>query len=612
MVAVMPFKDKTPSGGVECKKYRKYLDADTTAVSSPGAAEDKVQGDSSFEEFMSLAGNGGRWHVGFIFLVYIGGIPSAFMVLAYQFLGATPEYWCHVQELHDANWTTQQIIDFAIPRKVDGELEGCLQRDYNYSLAASLGYEAAKENLDLITNVVNGTVSCPKRDFNHTEYKSTLVTDFDLVCERRALYSTTSSVAQIGMLFASLIVGYVTDLFGKRRLVLVCYIILIMCGALLSMAPSVEMYLVIKFFESVSRMSAAITEYILVLELCSNSQRAYISSFGGIPWSVGTMLLPAIAYSIREWKYLQLVFVAPFLYTVVHYWVLPESPRWLILRGRYKEAVKVLKSIAYWNKRTLPCDEKLMEMVKSINIKDEDTEGDKEQGSGKSLVRRGLEQLQELFQSRIKTLRTLVLFFCWFTTGFVYYGISLISTNIGSNQYWYMFFGGLVEIPSSILLWPLIHFVGRRLSLIGCFVLCAASILGSLGVGESAIWKTILSLSGKFAISASFSLVYLLAAEINTTKSRTLAVGISSVVARFGSISSPYVNDLIGDTNPTAPVLMFGILSCISAVLAINLPETRKAILPESRFDVENIGSGVKMGNYESTGKTESRDTPIK
>ncbi|XP_076034524.1 solute carrier family 22 member 3-like [Oratosquilla oratoria] len=605
----MSFKDEKLSGDVECKKFRKYLDDEAMVVSSPAVAEDKAQGNSSFEEFLSLAGNNGRWHFGFILLLYIGGMPSAFLVMSYQFLGATPDYWCHVQELHDANWTTQQIIDFAIPRKVDGKLEGCLHRDYNYSLAASLGYEAAKENLDLITNVVNGTVSCPKRDFNHTEYKSTLVTDFDLVCERRVLYSTTSSVTQIGMFFASLIVGYVTDLFGKRRIILISYMSLILSGVLQTMSPNVEMYLLFKFIESVFRMLSAITEHTLVMELCSNAQRAYISSFGGIPWSIGCMLIPAIAYSIREWQYLQLIFVAPFLYTISFYWLLPESPRWLILKERYVEAVKILKTIAYWNKHTLPCDEKLLEVVKSIDIKEKETECDEGEGYGKSLVRRCLGQLQELFQSRVKTMRALVLFFCWFTTAFVYYGISLISTNIGSNKYWYMFFGGLVEIPSSILLWPLIHFVGRKLSMIGSFVLCAASILGSLGVGESSVWKTILSLSGKFAISASFCLVYLVAAEINTTKSRTLAVGISSAVARFGSISSPYVNDILGDTNPLAPALMFGVLSCISAILSISLPETRKAILPESRFEIENIGSSVKRNSCKSPKETKSHSS---
>ncbi|XP_076034529.1 organic cation transporter protein-like [Oratosquilla oratoria] len=566
---------------------------DGKAIHPPSEDVEGKEVDFTFEEFWSLAGTRGLWNYATMILLQIGSIPSALYVLSYQFLGATPDYWCHIQELHDANWTSQQIIDFAIPRRADGKLEGCLQRDYNYTLATSLGYETAKENLDLITNVVNGTMSCLKRDFNHTQYKSTLVTDFDLVCERRALYSTTSSITQMGILAASFIVGYATDLFGKRRFILVCYLMLYSLALLTAASPTVEMYLACQFFLSIFRYASSVTEFVLILEVSSNSLRSYIGSVGSIPWSLGQILIPAFAYYIREWKYLQLAYIVPYLYCITYYWTLPESPRWLILRGRYSEVIKFLKKIARWNKRQLPSDEKLMKMLKCINLKEEENQHAQIDIS-KNLVTRAFDQLKELFSSKTRARRTIVMFLCWYTTAFVYYGISLISINIGSNEYWYMFFGGLVEIAACILLWPMIHYWGRRLSLVLCFFMCAASILGTLAVGDSTVWKTTLSLAGKFAISNCFCLVYLMAAEINTTKGRTLAVGFSSVVARFGSISSPYVNDLLGVTNPTAPPTMFGVLSCVMALLAFTLPETRKSILPESHNDVKNIGSSTR------------------
>ncbi|KAG7168088.1 putative Organic cation transporter protein-like 29, partial [Homarus americanus] len=40
---------------------------------------------------------------------------SPFQAISYQFLGATPNYWCHVVPLVDANWTNEEILDFAIP-----------------------------------------------------------------------------------------------------------------------------------------------------------------------------------------------------------------------------------------------------------------------------------------------------------------------------------------------------------------------------------------------------------------------------------------------------------------------------------------------------------------
>ncbi|XP_076034797.1 uncharacterized protein LOC143021277 isoform X2 [Oratosquilla oratoria] len=114
----MHFKDETPPDDVECKTYTRYLDDETTVPSSPVKTETMTKGDSTFEDVLNLAGSNGFWNHGLFILIYLGAIPSAFEVLSYQFLGYTPEYWCHIQELHDANWTSQQIIDFAIPRLV--------------------------------------------------------------------------------------------------------------------------------------------------------------------------------------------------------------------------------------------------------------------------------------------------------------------------------------------------------------------------------------------------------------------------------------------------------------------------------------------------------------
>ena len=37
---------------------------------------------------------------------------------AYQFLGATPEHFCKINELIEANWTMEEIRNFSIPYKM--------------------------------------------------------------------------------------------------------------------------------------------------------------------------------------------------------------------------------------------------------------------------------------------------------------------------------------------------------------------------------------------------------------------------------------------------------------------------------------------------------------
>ncbi|MPC88884.1 Solute carrier family 22 member 16 [Portunus trituberculatus] len=58
-----------------------------------------------------------------------------------------------------------------------------------------------------------------------------------------------------------------------------------------------------------------------------------------------------------------------------------------------------------------------------------------------------------------------------------------------------------------------------------------------------------LSLSGKVAITMGFHLIWLFTLELFPTKYRSLATSQASVCARVGSVSSPYLNDVLVRTH---------------------------------------------------------------
>lgn len=64
-------------------------------------------------------------------------------------------------------------------------------------------------------------------------------------------------------------------------------------------------------------------------------------------------------------------------------------------------------------------------------------------------------------------------------------------------------------------------------------------------LSDSRIWLLVLTSVGKFAISAVFCIVYLLAAEVFPTVLRTVGLGTSSMWARVGSVIAPYVAILV-------------------------------------------------------------------
>ncbi|KAK3883426.1 hypothetical protein Pcinc_012260 [Petrolisthes cinctipes] len=302
-------------------------------------------------------------------------------IMSYQLLGATPDYWCHVDQLLEANWTTQQILHFAIPfNNKTRKHEGCQMYDYNYTTAVAMGYDEA-----MVTLTPNRPplVPCQHRDYDLSVYKSTITTEWDLVCERRAMYSTTQAATHIGKLAGDFLLGYIMDM---------------------------------------------------------------------------------------SWKWLQAALSLPCLVLIAHYWLLPESPRWLVLHSRYDEALKLLKQAANMNGNVPPSDGTILTAMHTIYKKEPSTK------THTGLVKILCDYVAILRLKKLR-IRALLIFGCWFTCALVYYGVSLNATNLSTDVYLYMFLGGLLEVPCYVLLWPAIAFFGRVKSQAGLFFMCGVSIL---------------------------------------------------------------------------------------------------------------------------------------
>merc|ERR1711981_282390 len=113
-----------------------------------------------------------------------------------------------------------------------------------------------------------------------------------------------------------------------------------------------------------------------------------------------------------------------------------------------------------------------------------------------------------------------------------------------------------------------------------------------------------LSMTGKFLICGAFALAYLYTAELFPTPGRNVAVGAASTFARVGSISAPYIVDILGKVSAGIPAMIFGASSVAAGLAAMALPETLNKKLPENVADVEGWG---KESSVELSGREESR-----
>lgn len=108
-----------------------------------------------------------------------------------------------------------------------------------------------------------------------------------------------------------------------------------------------------------------------VIEVIGPSWRGLAGNLFCLPFALGYMVLPGVAYFLRDWRTLQLVLSVPSILQLVVYWLLPESPRWLLRKGRTVQAEKILRNMAKWNnrKRMIPSNFKAMVEKVGSNVR---------------------------------------------------------------------------------------------------------------------------------------------------------------------------------------------------------------------------------------------------
>ena len=147
-----------------------------------------------------------------------------------------------------------------------------------------------------------------------------------------------------------------------------------------------------------------------------------------MPYAVGEMVLGLFAFFIRDYVTLQWVMSALCFIQLPLWLLMPESPRWLLSKGRLEEARTVMERAARWNSKT----------VDLSGIKQEEEEEKADQHSELGFL--------DLFRSRDILIITIVMFFNWPIITMGYFGLGLSMTQLGGNIFIEFILGAAVEV----------------------------------------------------------------------------------------------------------------------------------------------------------------------
>ena len=90
--------------------------------------------------------------------------------------------------------------------------------------------------------------------------------------------------------------------------------------------------------------------FTLNVELVGLKYKTIVGLLFQVPFAIGEILIGLCAMYVRDYRWFQTALAIPHAVMLLLFFVIPESPRWLIQKKKYKEARKVIECAAKFNK----------------------------------------------------------------------------------------------------------------------------------------------------------------------------------------------------------------------------------------------------------------------
>lgn len=419
---------------------------------------------------------------------------------------------------------------------------------------------------------VNGTfTACQRWVYDKTMFPETIISKFNIVCSDKFLRAHFLTAHFFGLLLASLLGGILSDILGRKPVLFVGILMLLVSMGLRPLVPYYTLVVVLELFNGMGSMLVYLGPFIILTEMVRHDKRVLANFAVYISYCAGNYILLLLAYFIRDWKHIFwaiTVFIALYIFVMVF---IPESPRWLLSRNRKREAVYILEKMAKTNgnKMVIPVDD--------IEVKDENRTS-------------FLLFVRMMSKSKRLMLRLTVIAFNWFAISMMYYGIAINVAKFSGNVFANFAASSTAEVVAIVTCGLIGDRYSRKKFFVANMILgggvCICTIFNQTYANESLMWlTTVLAMFGRYFNAVTFFTVYIITAELFPTVLRASVVGFSSMSGRIGSIFSSYIIELGSKSGVALPLIIFGGISLAAGLLAMTLPDPTSMSLPETIND---------------------------
>nr|AKN21551.1 slc22a-3 [Schmidtea mediterranea] len=485
----------------------------------------------------------------FLLISFMKSLPCVFSMYSFQFTGVKPDsFHCALPP----NVSRESMI----PKERTGdkwEFSSCNQ----------------------FQSQDNSTIIPCQNGYNYTMkyFTSSIVTEWDLVCDRAILNALATSSFFVMSFFGAIISCSIADRFGRKVVLITAFMCLNLCEFAQTYITSIYVLIVFKLLAGIFQQGCFISGFTMTIELFSLRNRSNACLADTFSWTFSSFILIIYIYFIRDWRnyfFWTSITMLPFCLVFYH---LPESIRWMMAKDQTKNAQILLKTATLYSNPPLP--EKTFENYDKYKRKQE---------SEKLPHYNVLHIFRETLLLRYQLINS----FVWFTTAMTYYGVQVKVVEIG-NPFLNFFLSSLVEIPANILCFPIANKYGRKITIgLTNFLVGFSLFMGYI------LWKyldspwpaIIVFLVGKMLNTGIFNLIFMHVSEFFPTTLRTTAVGMSSSCARIGASFGAMIFQITLYHDSIAFVIVIG-CCLLTGVLVFCLPETYRKKMPTSIEEIK-------------------------
>jgi len=447
--------------------------------------------------------------------------------------------------------------------------------------------------------------------------------DFDLTSEDKGWLS---AILFIGMLIGGYCWGSVGDTLGRRKTLIIAMVINAIFGIGSSLCQKKSAFFVMRFFSGLGVGGSIPLVWSYFAEFQSKSLRGRMLSALAAFWMIGNISVAALAWIIipnnfgtdntssngfkfNSWRIFVAVCGIPAVLVTIALVFLPESPKFLLSKGREGDALKIFRKIYLQNtgRNDYP--------INHIKVENRRPGSHGSLNTGfQSNFNMIISNTVELFKRPLLWINLMMLYIS-FSIQFGYYGLwlwfpelfnkldvyykdnpnatvsvcevtdykpanidNIVDCTVGNEVFLNSFLISIAALPGNV--WTMVHMdkLGRKFFVVISMVLSGGCVFFIYLVTSKGA-NLALSCAFGFVSVMGFNALDCLGIELFPTHVRSTAMAVNLAVARLGAITGNVVFGSLIETSCAVPILMVAALLLSGGLLSIKLPNTSNEAL---------------------------------